>query len=653
MEPNELVLDIEADELLVKVNKAWIIGWLNRQTGKKHRWRDGDLGWMTELDKATLVIGHNVTGYDLPLLFKLFGYILPAHVKVRDTQIMSLTLMYNKFPSGIHKLAEWGEYLGFPKGDFHDFSKWSPEMETYWERDLDLTSKVYDHVVIKFREVYAKTKNIVVYLNAENAVNRWFSMAELYGWPFDVKAATALLEKMEAELQVVRDRLLPKLGSKTVATDKKLGVVEPRKPKFLKSGAYDAHTSAYFEIDEWSAHDDRLVDGPYSRVKFVPLSVDSISDMKIFLFRHGWVPTEYNMKDNPEGRGKIKTSPKITEDSLECMEGDGKLYCDFLTTSSRVGILKGWLRNCDEKGRLHGTGFAIGTPSMRARHNIIVNVPAADSVWGKEMRSLFISEPGFTLVGCDSAGNQARGLAHYLKSPEYVDLLLHGDIHTFNANALNDVVASMKINWDDYLIKGGVKADVFDPNKPDKKLHTLEENLAKAKRGRAKRVLYAFLFGASGGKLWSYLFDKIDDIKGKKLKLGFTKAVPGFKDLLDKLDRIYGRSKQSGDGYIPGIAGNDIYCNSFHKLLVYLLQACEKATCSAALMLAVERMEAEGIPFQPCIMYHDEIDFMVPDAYAERAAEIGKQAFIDGPKLFNIQIMDGESKTGKSWYEIH
>jgi DNA polymerase I-like protein with 3'-5' exonuclease and polymerase domains len=629
------ILDIEADDLLLGATTAWIIGWYDDVTQETKYWLNGDLGWQAELDDSEVVVGHNLTGYDLPLLKKLFNYTLPAKVRVRDTMLLSIILNYNRFPSRRHSLAEWGNFLHSPKGEFSDFKPMAGEtvtefwtrvgetMTTYWKQDIRLTNKVHQVVMGEFKTVLEKNKGLIQYTKAENAVNRWFAEAELYGWPFDVEAGTALLAKMEAELQATRDRLMPKLGNKTVAVDKKLGVVEPKKPKWLKSGAYDAHTCKWFGVDEWSGQDeDRLVEGPYSRVQFVDLDVNSISDVKIFLFRHGWVPLEYNTKPNPDGRGKIQTSPKITEDSLECMEGDGKLYCDFLTTSSRVGILKGWLRNCDENGRLHGAGFSIGTPSMRARHSIIVNVPAADSVWGKEMRSLFICTPGYTLVGCDSAGNQARGLAHYLKSPEYVDLLLHGDIHQYNADKLTEVLKTMGIDH-------------------------------KVPRSAAKRVLYAFLFGASGGKLWGYIFGKPDDKKGAKLKAGFTKAVPGFKALLDKLENIFGKTKTFGDGYIPGIAGNRIYCDSFHKLLVYLLQACEKATCAAALMLAVERLEAENIPYQPCIMMHDEIDFMVPDEYAERAAVIGKQAFVDGPKLFGIEIMDGDAKIGRNWYEIH
>jgi hypothetical protein len=173
------------------------------------------------------------------------------------------------------------------------------------------------------------------------------------------------------------------------------------------------------------------------------------------------------------------------------------------------------------------------------------------------------------------------------------------------------------------------------------------------KRSQAKRILYAFLFGASGSKLWSYIFGNMDEVKGRKLKNGFLKAVPGFSSLIELLGKVYSSTQKFGDGYIVSLAGNRIYVDSYHKLLVYLLQSAEKITCSAAVMLTAERLEAEGIPYKPCIYYHDEIDFQVPAEYAERAAEIGKQAFVDGPKLFDVNIMDGNAKIGKDWLEIH
>jgi hypothetical protein len=583
---------------------------------------------MEEFDKMKLIVGHNIIGFDLPVLKKLFKWAPKKGTKLHDTMIMSQILNYKRFGADGHGLARWGEFLCCPKLEFEDFSQYSEEMWIYWQQDLVLTTKVYKCLFSEFTTLFERRPQIADYMLAEHATSKWCTDAEIGGWPFNREAGNALFELMEAEMNAVRDKLLPRLGSKTIAVDKKLGVVEPKIPKWIKNGDYNLHTANWFGILPETGQDlNRLVEGEYSRVTFEMLDLDSVADVKIFLFRNGWVPTEWNTKQEPiegsERTRKVKTSPKITEDSLECMDGDGKMYCDFLTTKSRHGLLKGWLANCDSEGMLHGKCFTIGTPSMRATHTTIVNVPSADSVWGKEMRGLFGCLPGWKLIGCDSAGNQARGLAHYLKSPEFTHQLLHGDIHQYNANALTAVLKEMGI---DYVVP----------------------------RSAAKRILYAFLFGASGDKLWSYIFGKIDSEKGKRLKLGFTKAVPGFKTLVEKLEAMFAKTRQFGNaGYIEGIAGNKIYCDSFHKLLVYLLQACEKATCAGACMLLMQYLEEEGIPYRPLIFMHDELDFMVPEEHAERAKELGVKAFQEGPKLFGVTIMDGGGKIGKDWYEIH
>jgi DNA polymerase-1 len=623
------VFDIEGDNLLPKLKTVWVICLYNLDTNEETHYLGHETDkWMPVLSSATLLVGHNICGYDIPALEKIFKWKPTATTRIHDTFVLSSVLNYNRRQG--HSLAGWGEAMGYPKIEFSEFDKYSEEMLTYCQRDVSLNVRVYKSLVRELSEGLARVKEpdrLKWYIRAEQAVSRWCALAEMYGWPFNRDYAVTLFDKMEKELEATRAKITPLLGMKTVAVDKVKGEVPPKYPKWLKSGCYDAHTANWFDIDPWSGFEgeERLIEGPYSRVKFVDLDLDSINDVKIFLFRNDWKPTEWNYKTvlNERGRStKVKMSPKITEDSLEAMQGNGKIYCEFLTTKSRHSILKGWLENCDENNRVHGSCFTIGTPSMRARHSGIVNVPSADSPWGKEMRSLFCTIPGWKLIGCDSAGNQARGLAHYLKSDEFTKQLLEGDIHQFNADVLTAILKEMGI---DYTVP----------------------------RSAAKRILYAFLFGASGEKLWSYIFDTLDKKQGTKLKAGFIEAVPGFAKLVEKLENVYGATSKFGDGYIYGIAGNRIYCDSFHKLLVYLLQACEKATCSAAVMLTMDRLEAAGIPYQPCIMMHDEEDFLVPEEYADAAAAIGKTAFKEGPELFGITIMDGDAKIGDNWYEVH
>jgi len=625
------VFDIETDGLLNQCTKMWIMVIHDLETGKTRKWLLGDLGWKAFLDKAVLLVGHNILSFDIPALEKMFDWKPPKDCNIHDTLILSQVLDYKRFENEGHSLEAWGDFLKMPKVPHDDWTQYSENMDIRCHQDVNINVSVYEILMKEFRELVERAPSIRTYIRAEHAVARWCARASLEGWPFDLTAAMNLMAQLEVAMNKAYDALSSQLGYKCVPKDLSKGIIETKKPRWTKVGFYDMHTANWFGIDPCSGFEGeaRPVVGEYTRIEIKELDLNSVNDVKIFLFRNGWIPTDWNYKKDENGkRTNIKSSPKITEDSLEFLGGDGKLYADFLTARARHSILKTWIDNTDSNGMLHGDCMPVGTPSMRARHSIIVNVPAVDSPWGGDMRKLFKCKPGWKLIGCDSTGNQVRGLAHYLGDKKFIDTLLHGDIHQYNADTLTKVLAEMDVS-----------------------MSSLKDN--KVSRSQAKRVLYAFLFGAGGIKLWSYIFGTPNEEDGSKLKSGFVKAVPGFKDLLKKLGNIYGKTRKSGGGYIPSIAGNRIYVDSNHKLLVYLLQSLEKITCASALMLTMERLEAAGIPYIPSIFYHDEIDFQVPEEFAIAAAEIGKQSFTDGPKLFGVNIMAGDAKIGNNWYDVH
>jgi DNA polymerase I-like protein with 3'-5' exonuclease and polymerase domains len=659
----------------------WILTLYDLDTGELESYLEGDFRWKQKLAKAKFLAGHNIVQFDNCILKKLFGFILPKDCGLLDTMIVSLVLNYRRFGENGHSLEVWGDHLGHPKVEHEDWSQYSEEMRHRNVEDVRLNVKVYEVLIQEYLALLEKEPLIHTYLKVEHAVAKWCGEAALHGWPFDVEKAKALKAALEVELNKAYNALSSKLGMKAVPRDKEGGEVAPKRMKWLKDGTFDKNMATFFGVDPMEGllePEERDVDfvGEFCRVNIVPLNLGYHEDVKLFLFRNGWVPTEWNFKKDKEtGRPtKERSSPKITEDSLDILGGDGKLYPEFLTAKARHGILNTWLEEVDENGMLHGDCFTIGTPSMRARHSIIVNVPSSDAPWGKEMRELFMAKPGWKLLGCDSEGNQARGLAHFLNDDAFTDTLLNGDVHTFNANMLDQVLQGMGISWDGhikekskyivsnrhelaYIRRAGLTKDQYierllNSNRPHRNKRG-RKFYAAVKRAAAKRILYAFLFGASGAKLWSYIFDTADFEQGNQLKKGFTKAVPGFTALLDKLARIFKSTSKYGDGYIVSIAGNRIYVDSFHKLLVYLLQSTEKITCGGACMLLMERLEERGIPYIPCIMMHDELVFMVPEEHAEEARQIGKQAFIDGPKLFGVEIMGGSGKIGNNWYEVH
>jgi DNA polymerase I-like protein with 3'-5' exonuclease and polymerase domains len=402
---------------------------------------------------------------------------------------------------------------------------------------------------------------------------------------------------------------------------------EPKIPRWIKNGNYDATTARYFNIDATNGRDVRLVEGPYQRFEYVQPDLGNIDSVKIYLHKIGWVPDDWNWKK--QGNEFIKVSEKLTTSSLEKLGEVGMLIDKYYTTRSRHSILSGWMENLDENSRLHGSCFTISTPTGRARHSGIVNVPGADSEWGADIRKLFIATPGYTIIGADSSGNQFRALCHYLKNDEYTNEVLNGDVHQKNADVLTAVMTEEQANFPK-IIK--------DP--------TISRKLAKP-------FIYAYLFGAGGEKV-SLILTGVRNAKlGNKIKAEFAKRIPGLASLIKRINAVYNKTENHGNPWIPALDGRKIPCESAHKSLNYLLQSCEAITCKAATALTYVRLQEENIPFNPLIFYHDEIEFEVPTEYAERAAEIAKKAFQDGPKLFGVEIMDGESKIGNNWYDVH
>jgi DNA polymerase I-like protein with 3'-5' exonuclease and polymerase domains len=229
------------------------------------------------------------------------------------------------------------------------------------------------------------------------------------------------------------------------------------------------------------------------------------------------------------------------------------------------------------------------------------------------MRQLFIVEEGRVIVGADSSGNQMRALCHYLDNKDFTDEVLNGDVHQRNADILG------------------------------------------CPRATAKPFLYAFLFGGGGGKL-SLILKGIRDPKfGNQMKQVFIENTPGLGSLTA---RVQGALEQTSKGnpkmgYIPAIDGRKIYTDSNHKALNYLLQSFEAVTCKAAIAYMRNKFKEEKLDVHPLCFMHDEVQLDVSAKDADRVAEIAAEAFREAPKVFGVNIMDGEAQIGSNWYDTH
>ena len=621
MKGRRIVFDIEADNLLPGVTRIWIFVAYDIDSKEFFIFNDYDsdvkpLSELLEfLDTCETLIGHNILQYDLLVLEKLLGWRPRHSVRLIDTMVMSQVLDYMRFGFG-HSLKRWGEFFKFPKVEHEDWTQYSSDMRNRCVIDVELNKKVYDHLInemLNRKHKEALSKGIRVECSASYFVGR----AQLYGWPFDREKAVVLLNKIEARMNEIKNIIEPKLKTKCVQVDKD---PEYKSPAWVANGNYAVRTCGWFNIPPEEGLDNRPIFGDYCRVEFESPEIGSLESVKEYLYSIGWEPDEWNYKDIPGG-GKIKTTPKLTEESLKAVGPDGELIDEYTTIRARHSIVKTWVEeNITENNRLHGDCFVIGTPTGRARHSIIANIPKGSTAYGKEVKELFTTLPGYKIVGADSASNQARALAHYLDNPAFTDTIINGDIHSMNRDILESIVGKMK-------------GDARD---------------------KAKKFYYAFLFGGGGGKLALIITDKRDVKLGSEIKEKFLKSIPGLKELISKLEKQFKLSKlKTKKSYILALDGRPIYVPSEHKALNYLLQSAEKITCSAAIHLAVKWLEEAKIDYQPLIMYHDEIEIMVREDQAEEASRLCKLAFAEGPKIFGVTIMDGDSKIGNNWYEVH
>lgn len=620
----DVIYDLETNGLLPEVSLIWICVAQDLNTGEQFIFsdHDSDARPLSELpsflDSCRLLGAHNGHMYDLLVLEKILKWKPKPHHKLIDTLVMSQVQNYKRFGFG-HSLAKWGDFFKFPKVAHEDWSQYSPEMRNRCTVDVKLNVMVYEYLVkeLKSRKDPAL---LGLGLKVEHGVSRFVGRSILHGWPFDLVKAKEVLAKLEQEMEEIKGLVEPRLKKKVKQLDKE---PEYKAPAYIKTGAYAARTASWFGVDpKRGDEDDRPVWGEYCRVEHVQPDIGSMEATKDLLYELGWEPDEWNYVKNDKGQ-LVKSTPKLTEASLEPLGPIAEAISNFYTLRARHSILTGWVDAVQEDGRLHGDCFVIGTPTGRSRHEVIANIPAAHTSYGPEIRSLFTVPPGYVMIGADSKGNQNRALAHYLNNPEYTEAIISGDIHTFNMNILESIVGSMG------------------------------EDRKKA-RDKAKKFFYALIFAGGAGKLALIVTGRRDAAVGNKIKSEFLRKIPGLSELVTRLEKYFTATlNKTGKGYILALDTRPIYAEADRLVLNYALQSFEKITVAAAIEQLQRELDEGGFDWQPLIVYHDEVEFYVREEQAEAAKEIALRAFKEAAYQFDVHIMEGDAKIGKDWFDVH
>ena len=164
--PTTLLFDLETTPLDAERTEIHCLVILDYETGETERFNDTGSGQpilrgITTLMDAETIIGHNIIGFDIPVMKECYPFFQPKG-RIIDTLLLSrlyhpdmLELdkraKVNGMPTklyGRHSLESYGYRLGEYKGNFgetSDWKEWSKEMEDYCEQDTIVTRKLCQH----------------------------------------------------------------------------------------------------------------------------------------------------------------------------------------------------------------------------------------------------------------------------------------------------------------------------------------------------------------------------------------------------------------------------------------------------------------------------------------------------------------------------
>lgn len=437
---------------------------------------------------------------------------------------------------------------------------------------------------------------------------------EQNGFPLDVDEANRQIAALQERVDWVDRAVLPFIPPKP----KQKGTVVTK--IFKMNGDYTK------QVEDWRQGED--VDGEFCRIEWEPINLNSSQQVNKWLLANGWQPTEWNYqkdkrnKDIKDAYGnKIKTSPKLTDDSLEDLEElgqAGKLIAYRRKCTHKRNQIQGFLRNMRADGTVPSKVNTLGTVTRRMAHSIIANVPKPKKkgqFW-KTMRKMFWSgDKDWRVVGADASQIQIRGLAHYAA------------VICNDYQMINDLVAADNGDGDD--------------------VHTLNGQRAGVSRDESKGIFYGYLFGAGVPKTARQLGLSIKATE--KIRKKFDAAVPFVKRINDYLTSFY-----RANGYITGLDGTRIYAESEHMLLVYLLQNFEVVFMKVALCYAYDRIKKAGLRAKFVTMQHDEFQFIVHKDDAKKLGKILEKSMVDAGKFVGSKCpVIGGAEIGMTWYDTH
>ena len=208
-----IVLDIESN---LAHDKIHVVVTKDIDTGEVKLWKAAD-NLREYLKDVSLIIGHNVIGFDAPVLNRLWKTKIKLN-QVYDTLIVSRLLDPSR--ENGHSLEAWGQTLGFHKIDYAKVWTWLMDrneeyrgesfdlphhglLDDYCVRDVEVTAKLYLKLVNDFNEKQFSLESV----DLEHRVAAIISEQERNGFKLDQIYTTVLLADIKSKVAGIYERM--------------------------------------------------------------------------------------------------------------------------------------------------------------------------------------------------------------------------------------------------------------------------------------------------------------------------------------------------------------------------------------------------------------------------------------------------------------
>lgn len=601
----KIIIDIEANGLL-NPTKIWVIVCKDYDTGNVSVFRK-----VTEDEQererfysywkqVRSCIGHNILGYDIPILNNLLGIVCNNYTTY-DTFILSKLIDYAR--ENGHSIEAYGEEFNLPKIDYKEgWSEYHESMVEYCIRDVDISEKIYN----KYTKYINNPKHDKA-IKLEHSFQEIVNKLRNNGFHFDVNKAKELLVEVSAKL----DSLDKKIHRAFPPT---LGLLREVHPTLTKFGTLSRKDFRFVKDGDLSEYNG----GPFCRCSWQEFNPSSHKQIIEVLHEAGWKPVnktkthiqterelntyKYKRLDkdtilcyNTKLEKLKKYGYKIDEENLSTLPDSApapaRTLAQRILIEARRRTLTEWLSLVRADGRIHGEFQGIGawTQRMAHRNPNTANIPTGVKLYGDVMRSLWNVPEDKLLIGVDAESIQLRIFAHYINDQEFTDALVKGkkenktDPHSLNQRILGDICNS---------------------------------------RATAKRFIYALLLGAGRGKLQEILSCTPEQAEEALQRI--LKRYTGYAHLKET---IIPRDARRGwfegiDGRSVRIPGNST-SDRRHLCMSGYLQNGEAVIMKLACLKWHDELTKLGIPFKIVNFVHDEWQTEVPNNM-DLAIEVAK-----------------------------